>query len=140
MHGISHPNTERAMKWGPRTHSDDHTWDKPQFSKVPQMRWILVGDPDNPLRRFERQVRERTARKLWKSAIQKRDRVTMWVNRGVPKMGVDTRLQPFRKHVFEHFRLRMNFLPGIAEGFHQEQLHQAVMPEHFERQMLPNRS
>ena len=62
----------------------------------------------------------------------------MRVNRGVPQTGVDPRLQLFRKHVFEHFRLRVDLLPGIAECLHQEQFYQAVMSEHFERQTLPS--
>jgi hypothetical protein len=103
------------------------------------MRRILVSNTDNPRRRSQRQLCKRLARMLWDSSVEQRDWVTMRVNCRVAKTSGDTCLQPFRKYVFKDFCLRVDFLPGIAECLHQEQLHQAVMPEHFECQALPNR-
>ena len=76
---------------------------------------------------------ETLRRELLDGELAGRDRVAMWIARGIAELGGDELLELLGEHVLEHLGLGVHAVPWHPEGLDEEQLEQAVMAHHLER-------
>ena len=96
----------------------------------PQEGRILIGDARHGDARVQRAGQQRIERPLRKLALGGRNGIAVGIHFGMSQHVVDALHQPIRHDVLQLLRIVVDFVPAHAHHLHQEQLHQAMAPQH----------